>query len=144
MPLNNKPVNILQSSDPDILKGYNPQVRTPMRFFFFFYPLFSHYNHILVYHWILGPFTSVPTLQEQIASLREGIFAFERKDCATGQESHLRINLMSRFKAERMLGQRSHPQSGMEKKSQFHRMLLSLEVSPSPSKLDTNFRNMTV
>lgn len=90
-----------------------------MRFFFFFYPLFSHYNHILVYHWILGPFTSVPTLQEQIASLREGIFAFERKDCATGQESHLRINLMSRFKAERMLGQRSHPQSGMEKNLSF-------------------------
>ena len=124
----NKSVNIIRSSDLDILKGYNPKIRTWMIFFFSSHTTNSR---ILAYHWILVHIINISTLKEQIASYSEGIFAAESKDCATGQENHLWVNLKSRPKSERMLGQRSHPQSNMEQ-SQLHKML-SLEVSPSPN-----------
>lgn len=98
---------------------------------FFFFSSHTTNSRILAYHWILVHIINISTLKEQIASYSEGIFAAESKDCATGQENHLWVNLKSRSKSERMLGQRSHPQSNMEQ-SQLHKML-SLEVSPSPN-----------
>lgn len=124
----NKSVNIIRSSDLDILKGYNPKIRTRR---IFFSSSHTTNNHILVYHWILVHIINISTLKEQIASCSGGIFAAERKDCVTGQENHLWVNLKSRSKSERMMGQRSHPQSNMEQ-PQLHKML-SLEVSPSPN-----------
>ena len=86
----NKSVNILRSSDLDILKGYNPKIRTRRSFF----PS-SHTinNHILAYHWILVHIINISTLKEQIASCSEGIFAAERKARKTTSGSISRVDL---------------------------------------------------
>lgn len=75
-PLNNKSVIILQSSDLDSRKSYNPKVRTPIMFSLFKLQTFISQ----VYPWILVHVINISTLKEQTTSQSEGTFAVGRKD----------------------------------------------------------------
>lgn len=132
-PLNNKSVIILQSSDLDSRKSYNPKVRTPIMFSLFKLQTFISQ----VYPWILVHVINISTLKEQTTSQSEGTFAVGRKDYMP-QARKTTSGSISWGDLRQKGDWTKDPQRNMEK-SQFHKILFPTEVSPTPIKLDTKF-----